>query len=196
MKAKTNPLFTLISLAGTLSLIQLLMSHHKYHFFNLPTSLMSFAIIGSRLRNKAVLKLGQFFYSACIVLSLYWMIEVAVVIFLLRKSPKIHALLGHRHAVAAPIVQPTYVNQAGQPVVVGASQQPTPVSVVCIQQPNGQCSFVQAQQIPGVPGSPDPTVGMQGASIAAANPTPTSPKSDMVLQFILFILGDAIKVHF
>lgn len=67
------------------------------------------------------------------------------------------------------------------------------MSVVCIQQPSGQCSLVQTSQV--VQGMPDPAARMPaGSAIAAANPTPTSHKSDFALQFILFIIGDGIKV--
>lgn len=116
----------------------------------------------------------------------------------------------HAPVVVAPIAPPQFIpnpqyiqaqqqQQFGQPNVQPLMQpgmpSMNPMGVVCIQQPNGQCSFVQAPQQASVP---DPAAAMQtgGSLISTANPSPTTVKSEFALQFIMFLLTDAAKVHY
>jgi hypothetical protein len=82
---KLQPLQTLLILAASLALVQLFMSRHKYHFMNLPAALAAFAGVSSRFRNKIVIKSIQLCLSVAVVLSVYWLVEVAVVRCLRRR---------------------------------------------------------------------------------------------------------------
>lgn len=77
--ALTQQMLTLLILTGSLALIQLVMSRHKYHFMNLPAALSAFAVVGSKFRNKPMVSFLRFSMSVAVVLSIYWLIEVAVV---------------------------------------------------------------------------------------------------------------------
>jgi hypothetical protein len=55
--SNTQQLLIVMTLAGSLSLVQLIMSRHKYHFFNLPASLATFSVVGSKLKNKTLISI-------------------------------------------------------------------------------------------------------------------------------------------
>lgn len=64
----------LLIVTGCLALIQLIMSHHKYHFVNLPAAIVTFTAVASKFQNKAVFKTLQFCMSVAAVLSVYWLV--------------------------------------------------------------------------------------------------------------------------